>query len=171
MDHTSSWLLPRSTAIGWLNEEDTMSSKHLWWGPFTSTFCEHWSYLLWNFFPCICEIKKWYSPSFPNPPWLRLRAVTDWRGGGASALTPEICGPFLPDMFKSAMFSLLINPSIFKITIVRPFFSALLFYSIQVKKSNTGLVSDISNVYLKEIILSDTNSPSYRSRPVMVFFG
>ena len=25
-----------------LNEEDTMSSKHLWWGPFTSTFCEHW---------------------------------------------------------------------------------------------------------------------------------
>ena len=42
MDPTSSWLLPRSTAIGWLNEEDTMSSKHLWWGPFTSTFCEHW---------------------------------------------------------------------------------------------------------------------------------
>ena len=41
MDPTSSWLLPRSTAIGWLNEEDTMSSKHLWWGPFTSTFCEH----------------------------------------------------------------------------------------------------------------------------------
>ena len=43
MDPTSSWLLPRSTAIGWLNEEDTMSSKHLWWGPFTSTFCEHWA--------------------------------------------------------------------------------------------------------------------------------
>ena len=42
MDPTSSWLLPRFTAIGWLNEEDTMSSKHLWWGPFTSTFCEHW---------------------------------------------------------------------------------------------------------------------------------
>ena len=42
MDATSSWLLPRSTAIGWLNEEDTMSSKHLWWGPFTSTFWEHW---------------------------------------------------------------------------------------------------------------------------------
>ena len=41
MDPTSSWLLPRSTAIGCLNEEDTMSSKHLWWGPFTSTFCEH----------------------------------------------------------------------------------------------------------------------------------
>ena len=41
MDPTSSWLLPRSTAIGWLNEEDTISSKHLWWGPFTSTFCEH----------------------------------------------------------------------------------------------------------------------------------
>ena len=37
----SPWLLPRSTAIGWLNEEDTMSSQHLWWGPFTSTFCEH----------------------------------------------------------------------------------------------------------------------------------
>ena len=25
MDPTSSWLLPRSTAIGWLNEEDTIS--------------------------------------------------------------------------------------------------------------------------------------------------
>ena len=46
MDPISSWLLPRSTAIGWLNEEDTMSSKHLWWGPFTSTFCEHW-YIVW----------------------------------------------------------------------------------------------------------------------------
>ena len=42
MDPTSSWLLPRSTTIGGWNEEDTMSSKHLWWGPFTSTFCEHW---------------------------------------------------------------------------------------------------------------------------------
>ena len=42
MDPTSSWLLPHSTAIGWLNEEDTMSLKHLWWGPFTSTFCKHW---------------------------------------------------------------------------------------------------------------------------------
>ena len=41
MDHTRSWLIPRSTAIGWLNEEDTMSSKHLCWGPFTSTFCEY----------------------------------------------------------------------------------------------------------------------------------
>ena len=41
MDATSSWLPPRSTAIGWLNEEDTMSSKHLWWGPFTSTFYGH----------------------------------------------------------------------------------------------------------------------------------
>ena len=29
IDPTSSWLLPRSTAIGWLNEEDTMSSRHL----------------------------------------------------------------------------------------------------------------------------------------------
>ena len=40
MDPISSWLLPRSTAIGWLNEEDTISSNHLWWWPFTSTFCE-----------------------------------------------------------------------------------------------------------------------------------
>ena len=23
-----------------------MSSKHLWWGPFTSTFCEHWFQIL-----------------------------------------------------------------------------------------------------------------------------
>ena len=30
---TSSWLLPRSPAIGWLNEEDAMSSIHLWWRP------------------------------------------------------------------------------------------------------------------------------------------
>ena len=30
IDPTSSWLLPRSTAIGWLNEEDTMRSRHLW---------------------------------------------------------------------------------------------------------------------------------------------
>ena len=40
---TSSWLLPRSTAIGWLNEEDTMSSRHLWWGPPAPTFWDHWS--------------------------------------------------------------------------------------------------------------------------------
>ena len=38
---TSSWLLPRSTAIGWLNKEDTMSSRHLWWGPPALTFWDH----------------------------------------------------------------------------------------------------------------------------------
>ena len=40
-DPTSSWLLPRSTAIGWLNEEDTMSSRHLWWGPPAPMFWYH----------------------------------------------------------------------------------------------------------------------------------
>ena len=38
IDPTRSWFLPRSTAIGWLNEEDTMSSRHLWWGPPAPTF-------------------------------------------------------------------------------------------------------------------------------------
>ena len=28
IDSTSSWLLSRSTAIGWLSEEDTMSFRH-----------------------------------------------------------------------------------------------------------------------------------------------
>ena len=42
IDPTSSWLLPRSTAIGWLSEEDTMSSRHLWWGPPAPTFWDHW---------------------------------------------------------------------------------------------------------------------------------
>ena len=42
IDPTSSWLLPRSTAIGWLNEEDRMSSWHLWWGPPAPTFWDHW---------------------------------------------------------------------------------------------------------------------------------
>ena len=42
IDPTSSWLLPRSTAIGWLSEEDTMSSWHLWWGPPAPTFWDHW---------------------------------------------------------------------------------------------------------------------------------
>ena len=41
IDPTSSWLLPHSTAIGWLNEEDTMSSRHLWWGPPAPTFWDH----------------------------------------------------------------------------------------------------------------------------------
>ena len=41
IDPTSSWLLPRSTAIGWLNEEDRMSSWHLWWGPPAPTFWDH----------------------------------------------------------------------------------------------------------------------------------
>ena len=41
IDPTSSWLLLRSTAIGWLNEEDTMSSRHLWWGPPAPTFWDH----------------------------------------------------------------------------------------------------------------------------------
>ena len=41
IDPTSSWLLPRSTAIGWLNEEDRMSSRHLWWGPPAPTFWDH----------------------------------------------------------------------------------------------------------------------------------
>ena len=40
---TSSWLLPRSTAIGWLNEEDPISSRHLWWGPPALTFWDHWA--------------------------------------------------------------------------------------------------------------------------------
>ena len=43
IDPTSSWLLLRSTAIGWLNKEDTMSSRHLWWGPPAPTFWDHWS--------------------------------------------------------------------------------------------------------------------------------
>ena len=43
IDPTSSWLLPRSTAIGWLSEEDTMSSWHLWWGPPAPTFWDHWA--------------------------------------------------------------------------------------------------------------------------------
>ena len=34
-------VLSGSTAIGWLHQEYTMSSKHLWGGPFTSTFCEN----------------------------------------------------------------------------------------------------------------------------------
>ena len=38
---TSSWLLSRSTAISWLNEEDTISSWHLWWGPPAPTFWDH----------------------------------------------------------------------------------------------------------------------------------
>ena len=42
IDPTSSWLLPRSTAVGWLNEEETMSSRHLWWGPPAPTFWNHW---------------------------------------------------------------------------------------------------------------------------------
>ena len=37
----SSWLLPRSTDIGLLNEEDTMSSRHLWWGLPAPTFWDH----------------------------------------------------------------------------------------------------------------------------------
>ena len=41
-DPTRSWLLPLSTAIGWLNEEDTMSSRHLWWGPPAPMFWDHW---------------------------------------------------------------------------------------------------------------------------------
>ena len=41
IDPTSSWLLPRSTTIGWLNGEDTMSSRHLWWGPPAHTFWDH----------------------------------------------------------------------------------------------------------------------------------
>ena len=41
IDPTSSWLLPHSTAIGWLNEEDTISSWHLWWGPPALTFWCH----------------------------------------------------------------------------------------------------------------------------------
>ena len=47
IDPTSSWLLPRSTAIGWLNEEDTMSSWHLWWGPPAPTFWDHCWRPLW----------------------------------------------------------------------------------------------------------------------------
>ena len=39
MDPTSSCLLPLSTAIGWLNEEDAMSSRHLWWRPPASFIC------------------------------------------------------------------------------------------------------------------------------------
>ena len=42
IDPTISWLLPRSTAIGWLSEEDTMSLRHLWWGPPAPTFWDHW---------------------------------------------------------------------------------------------------------------------------------
>ena len=45
----SSWLLPRSTAIGLLNEEDTKSSRHLWWGPPAPTFWEHCSYYFSSF--------------------------------------------------------------------------------------------------------------------------
>ena len=41
IDPTSSWLLPRSTAIGWLNEEGKMSSRHLWWGLPAPTFWDH----------------------------------------------------------------------------------------------------------------------------------
>ena len=41
MVSTSSRLLPRSTAIGWLNKENTMSSRHLWWGPSAPTFWDH----------------------------------------------------------------------------------------------------------------------------------
>ena len=41
IDPTSSWLLSRSTTIGWLNEEDTMSLRHLWWGPPAPTFWDH----------------------------------------------------------------------------------------------------------------------------------
>ena len=61
MDPTSSLLLPRSTAIGLLNEEDTMSSKHLWWGPFTSTFCEHcFEHHLWSEYSCTTLIENFY---------------------------------------------------------------------------------------------------------------
>ena len=41
MDPTSSWLLPRSTAIGWLNKEVALSSRHLWWGPPAPTLWDH----------------------------------------------------------------------------------------------------------------------------------
>ena len=41
IDPTSSWLLSRSTVIRWLNKEDTMSSRHLWWGPPAPTFWDH----------------------------------------------------------------------------------------------------------------------------------
>ena len=47
IDPTSSWLLPRSTAIAWLNEEDTMSSWHLWWGLPAPTFWDHCSGPRW----------------------------------------------------------------------------------------------------------------------------
>ena len=46
MDPTSSWLLPRSAAIGWMNEKDAMSSRHLWWGPPAPTFWDHWDILV-----------------------------------------------------------------------------------------------------------------------------
>ena len=72
MDPTSTWLLPRSTAIGWLNEEDTMSSKHLWWGPFTSTFCEHCIYNPEEDpFPCtdLVEHEILLKTHFNSPIW------------------------------------------------------------------------------------------------------
>ena len=48
----SSWLLPRSTAIDLLNEEDTLSSRHLWWGPPAPTFWVHWYILVEVYWVC-----------------------------------------------------------------------------------------------------------------------
>ena len=63
IDPTISWLLPRSTAIGWLKEEDAMCSRHLWWGPPAPTFWNHW----WELKPIaqkkMCLISEYFKLS------------------------------------------------------------------------------------------------------------
>ena len=45
IDASSSLCLPHSTNLWQWSEEEAMSWEGPWWGPFKSTFCEHWCYI------------------------------------------------------------------------------------------------------------------------------
>ena len=84
MLHGVLWEIESWNPLGWLNEEDTMSSKHLWWGPFTSTFCKH----CFSESECLSSASRFYLLEVSLPPWCIISHYAPWEdatGCGACA--------------------------------------------------------------------------------------